>query len=212
MRMRDNPDQGQQIHKALTRFFKGEEGAANQLCRLLGPSLSRVARSQFCQDHDAGEDAIQDSLIALLAFLKRRGIFEGDLQAFANTVLRNRCRDIHRRRGRFPTVPVEDRENELATGFFDPLDAMIREELSTGLRSALRHLDDACRDLIQRLFLRDESVETLRLDLGLGSVQAVYFRKDRCLEKLRKLLNPATFDRSPIVNSRFSSHRKPRRP
>ena len=53
----------------------------------------------------------------------------------------------------------------------------------------LSKLDEPCRALLDSIYRAERSIEELREELGLKTVQAVYYRKDVCIKKAQKILN-----------------------
>ena len=52
----------------------------------------------------------------------------------------------------------------------------------------MNSLDAACRRLLRRIFVQGVSVESIRKEEELASVQAVYYRRDVCLQRAQKKL------------------------
>ena len=175
------------VHDALMEVISDRPGAADRLASLLYPELLEVARGMLKSGEPGPEDVVQDSLVAILAYIRRRPDFEGRIEAFAATVVRNRCRDLLRQRAKVIRLPVEDYEGTLESDFLSPMDDLIAREVTEGLNDALARLDSPCRDLLISIFIEKRSLPDLRAPLGLSSVQAIYYRKKICLEKLRRL-------------------------
>lgn len=152
--------------------------------RMLGPG------------HADADDLVQECVVAVIGHVRARGGFVGNLQVFAVTVARNRCRShlaLRRFRGH---VDVDERADILADPAASPLDLCEEAEVRRAVRQALAELDDDCRRLLEDVYLRDVPIEALRQRLGLGSVQAVYHRRCVCLRKVSTLLNRRLFGRS----------------
>lgn len=163
----------------------GEDGAGDDLCTLLrGPVALGVARL-LGDGHPDGEDIVQESLLAALGYLRRDDAFRGDLVRLAVTIARNRCRDLLRRRRRQPQVDIEPLAAWLADPAVSALDALAEDSRRWGLQAALDRLDDACRDLLRAMYVQEVPTDALRRRLGLGTVQAVYYRRSVCLKKVR---------------------------
>ncbi|MCP4547667.1 MAG: sigma-70 family RNA polymerase sigma factor [bacterium] len=176
-----------EIAQALKEFLAGDESAADRLSALLHPDMLVVAGSLIGDGVPGPEDVVQDSLLAVLRYLKRRPDFRGRVSAFAATVVKNRCLDVLRQKARTTQYPIEEFQVTLQDDFMHPMDMIIREEVHHGLGEALERLDPPCKDLLVKVFFEGRSLEELKGPLGLSSVQALYYRKKKCLEKLRNL-------------------------
>ena len=132
---------------------------------------------------------VQESLLAVLGYLRNRGGFEGDLVRFAVTVERNRCRNILVWRSRHPDVAIEPLCEWLADPQRSPLDSLLEGETRRLLQAGLDSLSRGCRELLHWFYLEDRSIETIRQDIGLDTVQGVYYRRSVCLQQLGRFLN-----------------------
>ena len=56
------------------------------------------------------------------------------------------------------------------------------------VQEALDRLDESCRNLLRALFLENTSIDEMRRREGLKSVQSIYYRRARCLEKAGGIL------------------------
>ncbi len=154
--------------------------------------MIEVCRRLLGESLEEAEDTAQESLIAVFAYLDRRGAFSGNIGAFAATVARNRCLDILRRRRRrseraiFQIPRDEQTEN--------PLDGLIAEELRAKLGWAMSQIDPACRKLLVQNYLKEESVKQISRREAGGNLQLIYYRRRRCLMKLGEILNLLEFD------------------
>jgi RNA polymerase sigma factor (sigma-70 family) len=174
---------------AAQQYAGGDAEAGEKLCHLLAAPV-RAAASRFL-GADAAEldDVVQESLLAVLGYLRKAGRFEGDLIRFAVTVARNRCRNLLIWRRRHPGVDLEP----LAAWIADPersaLDSLLEDEVQRVVQAGLDSLDPSCRDLLRWSYFQDVAIETIRRRIGLDTVQGVYYRRAVCLQRLARFLN-----------------------
>ena len=135
-------------------------------------------------DPNDRSDLVQETLVAALQFLRRMGRFEGDFAKFAVTVACNRCRDLLHFRQRRPELREDTFSAWIADPARSPLDVLVDSEVVDLLHEGLAGLDIDCRELLSGLYLGAGTVEEFRRRAGLGSVQAVYYRRMICLRKL----------------------------
>mgnify|MGYP000346728402 CR=1 FL=1 len=57
------------------------------------------------------------------------------------------------------------------------------------LAETVQALDAGCLKLLRALYREERAVSEVRAELGLGSVQAVYHRRNVCIRKAQALLN-----------------------
>ncbi len=165
----------------------GEGEACDRLCAALrGPVNLSVARL-LGDDHPDREDIVQEALLAVLGYLRRDTEFAGDLVRLAVTIARNRCRDILRRRRARPHLDIAALADWLADPGLSPLDALADADRRRHVQCALDRLDQPCRDLLEALYVQGVSTDVVRQQLGLGTVQAVYYRRAICLRQVRIL-------------------------
>jgi RNA polymerase sigma factor (sigma-70 family) len=174
-----------QIHEAVQGALAGDPAATPRLCKLLEPLLLSFAMS-IVQEADA-EDAVQDSLIALIGNLAKRSDFEGDFMAYSKVVTRNRCIEIlqRRKKGLEDLDPfIEDRS---PGSFTDALIDLISEEREAILSVAMAKLDAGCRELLEKIFYHEIPIKKLVDGVRAKSVQVIYYRRRICLGKLIKI-------------------------
>jgi len=182
-----------QLGALMSHFSDGHDEAGDQLCASLEPGLRRVADGFLGPDDPDLDDLIQDALVALLGYLRRGGPLPDNPRAFAATIIRNRCRNLYRWRKSRPAGSVDNLENWYASPTRSPLDLLLEGEIRTGLQTALDRLEAACSRLLRGLYLERRTMEQMRDKLGLTSVQAVYYRRNRCLEKIKKIFIKSGF-------------------
>jgi RNA polymerase sigma factor (sigma-70 family) len=184
-----SPSEPGELQTLIDGFTGGDESQADSLCRLLAPSIRRAATRFLGPGGAELDDVVQDSLIAVMTYLRRRRKFEGDLTKVSVTIASNRCRDILRTRARRPQVPIEDFGAWLADPSRSPLDHLLESEVTSTLQRALDRLDPTCRRLLHAFYLAGTSIEDIRIQTGLTTVQGVYHRRMVCLKFVARLLN-----------------------
>ncbi len=186
----DNPDRPTQaeVSGLILDYLAQVPEADDHLATFLTHHVGRTVRAFLNSQEPETEDLIQDAVLAVMMFLRRRGGFEGNLTAFANTVARNRCRNHLIWRRRHPGLPLEEHEPYLSSHTDGPLDRLLGAEVVTLVQQALDDLDDACRELLRALYLQGVDIDEIRRREGLKSVQSIYYRRSRCLEKAGRFL------------------------
>ncbi len=181
---------------ALQAMRDGRPGARDHIANFLQSPLQRdVARFLGEADPDV-DDIVQETIVATLDYLARDAEFSGDPVSLAMTIARNRCRDVSRWRQRRPRVDVTSLGDWLAAPDASALDELEAAERIRLLQRCLDRLGLECRKLLRALFIEERSTESVRRELGLGTVQGVYYRKSLCLQKMRTLFNDAVAGRS----------------
>jgi len=178
-------------------YVAGSDQAAETLCAELASRMRISARFFLGTDSAEIEDVVQESLVAILAYIRKGGGFEGDLVSFAVTVARNRCRNLLNWHARRPQVPIDGLAEWIADRDRSPLDTLLEAEVHQHLQAALDALGDDCRTLLRAFYLEGVSIESIRQRIGLATVQGVYYRRSVCLDQLREFLK-ARLDRGSI--------------
>jgi len=181
------------LHDLMSRYREGHDGAGESLCSHLQPELFKVASGFLGPDDPDRDDLVQDALIALLAYLRQGGALPDNPRSFASTIIRNRCRNLYRWRKYRPSTNLESVENLYKSPDRSPLDLLLDDEVLEGLRMALRRLDDVCAQLLRGIYLQGRSMEQLSRELGLTTVQAVYYRRNQCLGKIKNIFEKTGF-------------------
>ncbi len=179
------------------RLADGDEGAAEPLCRILSGPVHKAASGFFPSGSPDLQDVVQETLIAVLAYLRRNRGFEGDLTSFAVTVARNRCRNIVNQRARRPETPIEPLAEWIAHPQRSPLDLLVEREVLDLLQRALDSLGSACRILLRAFYVEGQSIEAIRRQMGLKTVQGVYYRRASCLAQLGRILQRSLGEHRP---------------
>ncbi len=181
---------GHHLPDLIAALLEGRESAAEALYHeLTGPVRDSAARF-FVPDSADIDDVVQETILATFDYLKRKGGFQGDLIAFAVTVARNRCRNIVNQRARRPHVPLEPLSEWIANPQRSPLDLLTEREAMTALQAGLNALGRVCRLVLRAFYIEGRPMEEIRRELGLKTVQGVYYRRAVCLERLARLVAP----------------------
>jgi RNA polymerase sigma factor (sigma-70 family) len=190
----------------INRYINGDDTAGDRLCKTFAsPVKSTVIKLLGSDDSDI-DDVVQESLLAMLGYLRRAAKAPENPTAFVVTIARNRCFNLKLWRRRRIAQDVQDLEWKLMHVAANPLDLLDEEERKALLCRVLTKLDTRCRNLLIAIYKQETSMETLRRNLGLGSVQAVYHRRNICLKKAQKFLN------RQLLNCHDSGKRKSRFP
>lgn len=179
----------QDLLAEIPALLAGEDGAADRLAGGLGLPLRQAAAALLGPGSPDLDDVVQESIVAVLGYVRRNGGFEGNLTRFGVTVARNRCRNLLIWRRRRPEVPVDSLADWLARPDRSPLDALLERERLRLLEEALAGLGPDCRTLLRQLYLEGVPAEELRRRSGLRTVQGIHYRKDVCLERAFRILN-----------------------
>ena len=191
-----------QIPELIEKVLNGDDDAADHLCRQLCPAVRRALASfRFATEQDQ-EDIAQETLVAVISFLRRSGGFDGDLIRFATTIARNRCRNLYHWRRRWKQVPIDSLEQWIADPTRNPLEMIEGRERLSHLQRALDDLSQACRQLIRAFYLQERPMVEILRDLEVGSVQALYYRRRICLKKLLFFLKKRLGECSQAENAR----------
>jgi DNA-directed RNA polymerase specialized sigma24 family protein len=78
-----------------------------------------------------------------------------------------------------------------------PLDLLEEQETCALVQEALARLDAACAHLLRACYLEGVSIAALREQLGLETIQGVYYRRAKCLQKAFRHLNKRLLVCSP---------------
>jgi RNA polymerase sigma factor (sigma-70 family) len=163
----------------LSRCRAGEEGAWEELVARFSRYVYGIAVRGFRLEREDAEDAFQEVFLRVFEHLDMLRD-ERALRSWIGQVARRVCLD--RVRARVPS-PAGGLEVEGAA--LDERLARLDEALSVW--EAFARLSEPCRDVLDRLFWRDESYrvigEALRVPAG-----TVASRVSRCLERLRGML------------------------
>ena len=181
------------MEQDIAAYIAGDDEAGNRICRSLEPVI-RAEVSRFLPATDLErDDIVQETLLALLTYLRRAGRGPDRPEAFVVTMAGNRCRNLYGWRKRRPTVGLDHAADRVAGGGDNPLEQLEAKELEERLRKAFARLDAPCRKLMLSIYLEKRPMEDLQKEAGLGTVQGLYYRKYVCLKKLAGFFNGAWF-------------------
>jgi RNA polymerase sigma factor (sigma-70 family) len=170
-------------------YIDGDDQAGGRICQSL-ESVVRTEVRRFLSDGDTDhDDVVQETLLGLLAYLRKTGRGPDRIEAFAVTMAGNRCRNLFRWRRRRPTVDLESASEWLRATGRDPLEELEASERERLVREALAQLDAPCRRMLTDIYVEQRSMQEIQKEVRLGTVQGVYYRKHGCLRKLALLLN-----------------------
>ncbi|MFH1843710.1 MAG: sigma-70 family RNA polymerase sigma factor [bacterium] len=177
------------LARTIAAHVVGDEAAANEIISFLRDPVRAEARQFLRSDNIDYDDVVQETIIAVLNYLRKNGGFTGDLIKFAVTVVRNRCRNILNTQRRRRQVPVESLANRLTSALFsNPLQTLLDREIHQLLQSALDDLGPDCRTLLRAVYCQGKRCKDLIAPLGLKSVHGVYRRRSVCLAKLNRIV------------------------
>ena len=181
------PDPDRQ-HACVAAFLADDPRGAESLHNLIRPAIVVAVETFFGSDGNENDDIAQETILAVFAYIRKCGGFRGNLESFAVTVAKNRCRDILRTQQRFPHQSIEPFGEWLADSRKSNLDELADAEFWSLVLETLAALDKQCRKLLEALYFDEETVVRVRQRFGLKSVQLVYYRRDVCLRKVLKKL------------------------
>jgi RNA polymerase sigma factor (sigma-70 family) len=173
---------------AISAYLDGDATAADRLAEILTRHAAITVQAFLGAECPEADDIVQDTVVAVLAYLIRKQGFTGDLVNFTIAVARNRCRNLLIWQKRHPGVSIESLTVYLADPALGPLDTLLAAEVHDLLQEALQRLGADCRSLLQALFVEGLSVEEVRRRTGLKSVQGIYYRRAECLRQVSRLL------------------------
>jgi len=81
--------------------------------------------------------------------------------------------------------PMSNLADFLAAPELGPLDTLVDEERYVLLQYALDDLPQSCRNLLYAIYKEGRSMESLRSQFALTSIQAIYARRNKCLENVK---------------------------
>lgn len=185
--MRESPPPP--LDESVEHFIRGDEAAGDAICRALEPALRAVVRRILSPGDPDADDIVQDTLLAVLGYLRRTGLHPRNNEAFACTIARNRCVNLLLWRQRRRASDIDKFAESIPDVAASPLELIDEQSSRALLGKVLARLDRACRELLESIYRSEIPIEELRGRLGLKSVQAVYYRKDVCIRKAQKILN-----------------------
>ncbi len=183
------PGNDPDLARAVAAYLAGDESAADGLYHLLHGPVHAEAQQFLARDNIDFDDIVQDSLLAVLDYVRKNGGFSGDLIKFAVTVVRNRCRNLLNSRQRWRQVPIETLRDRLTSALLrNPLEALEDAEIRGLVQEALDQLGPECRALLHALYRQGKACKEMIGPLGLKSVHGVYRRRSSCLLQLNRIV------------------------
>lgn len=187
------PLNSEPLEQDIASYIAGDDPAGARICRGLEPAIRTEVRRFFRASDTDYDDIVQDTLLHLLAYLRRTGRGPDRPIAFAVTMAGNRCRNLYRWRQRRPTVELDQATAWITDEGDDPLERLAASEQEGLIRTALSRMPAACRELLLAIYSDERPMEELQREAGLGTVQGIHYRKYACLKKLGQLLNESLF-------------------
>lgn len=183
--------------KALKRdcaaYVSGDDAAGRGVCATLDAAVRQAVYAFLPADDPDRDDVVQDTLLSMLQYLRASGVCPDNPEAFAVTSALNRCRNLYHWRRLRHSVDIDEMAGRLPCADASPFELLDAHETRDLLAEALEALDPDCRDLLLEVYREEKSVEILRREAGLSSVQGIYHRKNICLKKVTKLFNRRRF-------------------
>ena len=181
-------------HELFEEAKASNRTAFDQLQEILDPSVRRFVR-RLVGINQAEDDIVQDAFLALYVNLERLESSE-HLRPFLFRVVRNRCYDTLRQRGRFQFVPLETASEDSAVNpsFLTDRQKQPDEQLHWKLlysevQKAIDRLPEIQRQTIilycEENLTYAQIAEAMTTDIGTVKSRIFYGRKN-----LRKLLMP----------------------
>ena len=181
-------------HELFEQARAGSRTAFNQLQEILDASVRRFVR-RLVGISEAEDDIVQDAFLALYMNLEQLKSSE-HLRPFLFRVVRNRCYDTLRRRGRFQFVPLDVASDGSAvdSSFLtdcrqQPDERLHWRLLYSEVQKAINRLPEIQRQAIilycEENLTYAQIAEAMGTDIGTVKSRIFYGRKN-----LQKLLNP----------------------
>lgn len=163
--------------RLVSRCRQGEEAAWNELVERFSRYVYAIAVQAFRLPPQDAEDVFQDVFARVYEHLDRLRNDEA-FRPWIAQLTRRLCIDRLRAGGREGVIDPDD----LEVGELDESLAQLDEAMM--VRDGLEAVGEACREILDRFFCRDESYRAIgdALDLPAGTIAS---RISRCLSKLR---------------------------
>lgn len=181
--VRARPANADDDHELVRRARRGEAAAREELARRCRRSAYLLAL-QLLRDPEAAQDLAQDAVLSFFATLGRFRTGR-PIEPWLYAIVRNRARDLARRRRARPTESIERDDDEPPRPILDtspgPEADAARRQLQTLLWRALGTLTEAQREILVLRDYRDLSYEEIArvLDVPLGTVMSRLHRARR---------------------------------
>jgi RNA polymerase sigma factor (sigma-70 family) len=172
----------------VARCRGGEGEAWNLLVERFSRYVFAICAQGFRLSPADAEDAYQDVFAKVYEQLHRLRD-DGAIRPWIGQLTRRTCIDRLRAGGR--EAPADEVEPAGLDDLLETLDEAL------AVRDALATLPDACREMLDRFFARDESYRTIgdALDIPAGTIAS---RISRCLEKLKAAMEDSGETARPV--------------
>ncbi len=162
----------------VARCRGGDDEAWNQLVERFSRYVYAICSQGFRFGPQDAEDVFQDVFAKVFEQLDRLRD-DGAFRPWIAQLTRRTCIDRLRGSREDPT------EDELDSAVFD--DRLVEIDDALAVREQLALLPEACQEILDRFFARDESYKTIgeALDLPSGTIAS---RISRCLERLKAVM------------------------
>jgi RNA polymerase sigma factor (sigma-70 family) len=172
----------------VARCRGGEGEAWNLLVERFSRYVFAICAQGFRLSPADAEDAYQDVFAKVYEQLHRLRD-DGAIRPWIGQLTRRTCIDRLRAGGR--EAPADEVEPAGLDDLLETLDEAL------AVRDALATLPDACREMLDRFFARDESYRTIgdALDIPAGTIAS---RISRCLEKLKTAMEDSGETARPV--------------
>ncbi len=178
-----------QLRRAISDYIAGDQAAGDRIYRILLDSVEQAVSQFYPKGNTDRDDIIQSTMLAMLSYLRKAGSCPENPKTFIVTIARNRCRNLYRWHQHRSSVDIDAVAHLLPDNEASPSDLLDRKERIELLAQAMKQLDQDCAKLLKALYLEEKTVEAMRQEAGLVSVQGIYYRKYLCLKNLTKLFN-----------------------
>ena len=172
---------------AWDELFDLHYAAAGRFIFQLGPDFTREDAEEICQE-------------VFLSVIKSLGSFHGEsrFQTWLFRIAANQARDYREKRnaakrgGGQTTVSLQAEDPETGLALDPPTDApgpaewAMNAEQMAGVRAALDHVGEPCREIIELRYFGDLSYEELSITLKLNP-KTVSSRLSKCLDRLEEI-------------------------
>jgi RNA polymerase sigma-70 factor (ECF subfamily) len=160
----------------------GDDEAWNELVERYSRYVYAICSRGFRLREEDAEDVFQDVFTRIYTRLDTLRD-PGALRPWIAQLTRRRCLDALARTRQEVVAEHEDTAEEIAD--------LTEVEEAYAVREALATLSDACQDILDRFFARDQSYKTIsdELDIPSGTIAS---RIARCLGRLRSELEEKT--------------------
>jgi RNA polymerase sigma-70 factor (ECF subfamily) len=171
----------------VARCRSGDDEAWNQLVERFSRYVYAICSQGFRFGRQDAEDVFQDVFAKVFEQLGRLRD-DGAVRPWIAQLTRRTCIDRLRR-------VQEDASDDVEPAGFDDHLAELNEALA--VREMLATLPEACQEILDRFFARDESYKTIADDLDLppGTIAS---RISRCLDRLKAVMEDSGDGARPV--------------